>query len=131
MQLNSPITFTYLALLSWFYFVISAFVIKKRVSYRVSLGTGTQEHKGLEKLVRAHGNFSEYVLFGIVLLFACEQLGASTNYLHSLGLALIIGRVCHYIGMVYLKAPNLMRITGMTLTFYILITAPFAIFYLK
>jgi uncharacterized membrane protein YecN with MAPEG domain len=126
MYLKSPIAFTYLAFLSWFYFVLSILVIKNRMKHRISLGSQNRE---LEKFVRVHGNFSEYVIFGIVLLFACEQLGANTVYLHTLGLSLIVGRICHYIGVIHLQAPNPMRIAGMMLTFYVLITAPAVIIY--
>jgi uncharacterized membrane protein YecN with MAPEG domain len=121
------ISFTYLAILSWMYFILSALVIKTRLKYRVSIGGNNISE--LEKLIRVHGNFAEYIFLGITLIFAGETLAAPTIYLHSMGLALIIGRVLHFIGVCYLRSPNPARVLGMTLTFYVLITAPAFIIY--
>src|SRR5205814_7415534 len=57
----------------------------------------------LATMVRRHGNFIESVPFALILLGFLELNGASPTLLHGLGIALVVCRIAHPIG---LKADN-------------------------
>ncbi len=59
---------------------------------------------GFDHVQRAHGNNTEYVPMGLLLIIALEFLGASFLLLHGLGIALTVGRALHGYGMN--KAPG-------------------------
>lgn len=109
------LSLNYLAVMSLFYIWLSLWVIRYRIKHRISLGHNGNQF--LEKLIIAHANFSEYVPLTMLLIMAFDYLTGVTFYIHLLGLALIIARVSHVIGIVYVRSPNIFRITGMVLTF--------------
>ena len=61
---------TYAALLAFFYIYLSFNVIKVRRAEQISLGDNG--NATLQRAVRAHANFMEYVPFALILLFVCE-----------------------------------------------------------
>ena len=68
-----------------------------RVKNKVNLGDGNDPE--LLRIMRGQGNFIETVPLAIILLILMEVLGASNTWLHTLGAALVIGRILHYIGV--------------------------------
>ena len=112
------ITPFYAALLTLLYVILSFNVIRNRWRYKQSLGSGQEAM--LEKSIRAHGNFSEYVPLVIIMMAFLEFGKESPATLHFFGIALIIGRLSHAIG-IGLRAVNALRITGMIATFTCLI----------
>jgi len=68
--------------------------------------------------IRAHGNFAEYVPLTLLLMALCELAGVGALWLHVGGLALLVGRILHAIGIQIPKAPNLPRLVG-TLLFWL------------
>ncbi len=97
-QDNTVIVSTYAALLAFYYTYLSFNVIKVRRSEQVSLGDNGNPK--LQRAVRAHANFMEYVPFAIILLFLAEYQGLASHYCNILGGALLIGRVFHNLGIV-------------------------------
>jgi uncharacterized protein len=89
-------------------------VIKARRVHRVSLGTG---HRLVERAVRAHGNFAEYVPFALLLLALCELNGLPAWAIHALGTALLVGRVAHASGIAREPEDFRGRVLGTALTF--------------
>ena len=76
---------------------LSFAVIGLRRKNKVGLGSGG--HEDLERAIRAQGNFAEYVPFGIILI-ACLELNGAPWWLVAIpGIALIIGRLIHAIGI--------------------------------
>tara|TARA_R110000850_G_scaffold52990_7_gene127461 strand:+ start:7800 stop:8105 length:306 start_codon:yes stop_codon:yes gene_type:complete len=69
-----------------------------RRAAQISLGEG--ENPQLQRAIRAHGNFMEYVPFAIILLFLAEYQGLASHYCYALGAMLLIGRVFHNFGIV-------------------------------
>ena len=70
MTIAAPVTaLTMIALLP-IYIGLAFRVIKKRREFKVPVGTGNQSQ--LETAIRAHGNFSEYVPFFLLLLLTAE-----------------------------------------------------------
>ena len=112
------ITPFYAALLSLFFIILSFNVIRNRWRYRQSLGAGKEAQ--MERSIRAHGNFAEYVPLVLLMMAFLEMGKESTMTLHFFGIALIIGRLSHAVG-IGLQAPNALRIVGMTATFTCLI----------
>ncbi|WP_372761168.1 MAPEG family protein [Pseudoalteromonas sp.] len=88
----------YAALLALFYVYLSLNVITVRRAAQISLGDG--ENPQLQRAIRAHGNFIEYVPLAVILLFLAEYQGLASHYCHALGALLFIGRVFHNLSMV-------------------------------
>ena len=60
----------YAAPLAFLYIALAINVIRLRFKHRVSLGAG--EVPKLERAIRAHGNFAEYVPFALLLIGLSE-----------------------------------------------------------
>ncbi len=108
----------YAAFLALYYILLSVRVLRCRWQVRVSLGTGDSEL--LQRLVRAHGNFAEYVPFCLLLLAFTEWQGSPHGYLHMLCLLLVAGRLAHATALTRTKRSLRLRIFGMVSTFAVL-----------
>ena len=108
------------AVLTIIFIKLSFAVIGLRRKNKVGLGSGG--HEDLERAIRAQGNFTEYVPFGIILIACLELNGAPWWLVAITGVTLIIGRLIHAVG-INLPPPNFSkRVLGMKFTFYTLIT---------
>lgn len=88
------ISLFYAGLLGLLLLALSFRVVSLRRRHRVGIGIG--ENRALELAVRAHGNFCEYVPFGMLLLLVLEGSTAlSPLILHILGIVLVVGRLLH------------------------------------
>ena len=74
-------------------------------------------NKALERAIRVHGNFNEYVPLIGLLLVMLELKSTPAIVLHILGAALLVGRALHAYGMSQVKENFRFRVTGMMLTF--------------
>lgn len=108
------IVFLYAALIAVLYLVLTFRTITLRGRLRVALGDGGD--KGLQRAIRAHANFAEYVPLALVLLLLVELSGSSPMVVHSLGAALLLGRTLHAISVSRLQEPLPLRMAGMILT---------------
>jgi uncharacterized protein len=84
----------------------------RRAATNTTFGDGNDST--LRRRIRAHGNFSEYVALALVVLGLVEWNGAPTSVVWSLGIALLVSRVLHLVGMLYVEGPAL-RAPGMIL----------------
>lgn len=109
------VTLLYAGILGLGYIALSLRVIRARGRARVSLGTGGDA--ALERAVRAHGNFAEYVPLALVLMLATEAAGAAAWLLHLAGASLLAGRLGHALALRREGASFRLRATGMGLTF--------------
>jgi uncharacterized membrane protein YecN with MAPEG domain len=88
---------------------------------KVGLGSGGNVE--LERAIRAHGNFAEYVPFGLLLIACLELNGAYWWIVAILGIALITGRLIHAQD-VNTPPPNFTkRVLGMQITFGTLVSS--------
>ena len=87
----------YAALLALLFVALSVNVIRGRRSGKVSLGIGS--NADLERRVRVHANFAEYVPFTLLLIAMAEIRGAPGLLIHLLCASLLIGRVVHAWGV--------------------------------
>ena len=112
------ITALYAALLGMFFIVLSARVIALRgiTPLRWLAFNNNYVEKALERSVRAHGNFVEYVPMILVLMYLAEVGGLSDMRLHITGLLLLVGRLMHGICFGFLEFNMPLRVGGMVLT---------------
>jgi len=122
-----PITALFAALFGLMYVVLSIGVIRLRLSGHVSIGCG--ENSDLEKAIRIHGNFAEYVPFSLILLFFLEQIGISSGLVFGLCLLLMVSRVSHYMGMKNQASLMIFRKLGMIGTFLVILISSLALLY--
>ena len=72
----------------------------------------------LDRNVRAHGNFSEYVPLFLILIYIFESLNlVSFNYLLIICLVFSYGRVAHAICFAFYDHNPFLRISGMLCTY--------------
>jgi len=87
------VTLLYAGLLALMFVVMAWRVVQLRRSSRTSLGDGG--HAELQRVVRGHGNFTEYVPLALLLLGLLELGRVSIYVLHALGLVLLVARILH------------------------------------
>ncbi|MEZ5903265.1 MAG: MAPEG family protein [Alphaproteobacteria bacterium] len=114
------VTTLYAGILGLIYVALSLYVIKGRFQYRVSLGSGGSED--LEKRIRAHANFIEYVPFALILIFLCELEKMPELMVHFMASLLVMARLLHANALCgnIVAIPNGRQI-GMVGTFTVLI----------
>lgn len=111
------VTGFYAALLGFVFVWLATRVVKARRQYHVALGT---PHRLVERAVRAHGNFAEYVPFALLLMALLETGNLPDWALHVLGTGLVAGRVLHAWGISREPENLRFRALGMSLTFTVI-----------
>lgn len=109
------VTAVFASLLALMFIKLSFDVIRFRRKNKISLGAGGIEE--LERAIRAHGNFAEYVPFGLFLIAALELNGAPLELVAPLGALLVVGRYFHAKGITEPPPHFTNRVRGMKLTF--------------
>lgn len=94
--------------------ILSVLTIIARNVTGTTLGDGGKPR--MQQSVRAHGNASEYIPIGLILLFALVQVEAPTWVLHAQGGLLTLGRVFHALGLYAGPGRTIGRFLGMVLT---------------
>jgi len=95
-------------------------VVRLRQRHEVGIGTGSVQ--ALERAVRVQANFCEYVPLALLVL-ALIEFGSSVPVwvLHALGLALLVGRVAHALGLNRSAGASRARVLGTLLTWIVLV----------
>jgi len=92
--MSFTITMFYAGLLAVLFLLLALRVVGLRRSLQVGLGSGG--HEVLDRAVRAHANFSEYVPLALLMLALVEAGTAVPAWgVHALGLMLLLGRLMH------------------------------------
>ena len=81
------------------------------------MAIGTRGNVRLERAMRVHANFAEYVPFALLLAAFIEMQSRPAWLIHLLCLALLIGRVVHAFGVSQEHENYRLRMTGMATTF--------------
>jgi uncharacterized membrane protein YecN with MAPEG domain len=113
---SSPI---YIGLAALLLFYLSMQVNLLRHRYGVGLGDGG--HDDLHRAIRVQANFVEYVPIALLLILAADLVGHEKLIVHVLGIALLIGRVCHAYGLSRGAGQSPGRAAGIVLTYLVLI----------
>ena len=98
---------------------LSFAVIRLRRHHKVGLGSGGVDD--LERAIRAQANFTEYVPIALILLACLEFNEAPLWLIAILGIALVVGRVIHAIGINQPPPHFSNRVIGMRFTITTLI----------
>lgn len=102
-------------------------VIFIRIRDRVGIGDG--HNKSLQRAIRAHGNFAEWVPLALLTLGVADLRGASTTTVMAIGGVMLLGRVMHGFGLSRWAGAGIGRTGGMTIfLFAMLAAAGFAVF---
>ena len=109
----------YAAVLALFFMYLSVSVIRSRGSEKVSLGDGGSPL--VQRRMRVHGNFAEYVPFVLLLIAFFELQGGPDLRVHILCLLLLAGRLVHAYGVSSEPQKMPLRVAGMVMTFSALI----------
>jgi uncharacterized membrane protein YecN with MAPEG domain len=115
----------YAAILAVMFVALSIRVIALRRASKLPLGF--QGDVALERRVRAQGNFAEYVPLALLLLAFVEMRGAPAWLVHAMALVLIAGRLSHAYGVSQLRESFAFRVSGMAMTFTVILSAALAI----
>lgn len=111
----------YAAIFALLYIALTIRVIALRNSKRISLGDGGDP--AMERAIRVHANFIEYVPLALILLTAMEMQRRSIYVLHVLCLLLLLGRICHFVALSRENTVNPLRGAGVILTMLVLAAA--------
>ncbi len=115
------ITTLYAGLLAIIYIGLALFTVKGRFKHRISLGDGGNDN--MNKRIRIHGNFNEYIPFALLLMLLLDIEETSEIIIHALGVSLIIGRLLHFFGIYHDKGPSFGRTGGMIITLLVVLVA--------
>lgn len=115
----AKVTALYALPLCVLYVVLSYRVIGIRKRLRVGLGDGGDS--SLNRAIRVHGNFSEYVPLALIVIALVEINGAWPWLVHILGLLLLAGRCAHAWGVSQPVENFRFRVFGMLSTFAVMV----------
>lgn len=94
--------------------VLAALVSRMRRRHRIGLGDG--DNRELQRAIRAHGNAVEWLVPAVLLLLVADLNRAAPLLLHLCGIAIIVGRVLHAIGLSRSGGSSFGRMTGSILS---------------
>lgn len=111
----------YAALLGLLFVALSVRTLLLRRTLRIAVGdAGNPE---MLRAMRVHANFTEYIPLALFLVYLTETQGANWIFVHSLCLALLVGRLSHSYGVSQPNENYRFRVAGMALTFTPIIVA--------
>ena len=97
-----------------------------RHRYRLRIGIGDGGDPALQRKIRVHANFIEYVPLALLTLGLLELSGLPAAWLWSFGTALLLGRVMHAIGFSLKAGYSFGRFYGTALTWLVLLAMALA-----
>ncbi len=119
------ITPAYAAIFAFIFVALSVRTLRLRRQLRVAIGHGNEPK--LERAARAHANFAEYVPISILLIYFLEIHTVSSIWIHLLCTVLLVGRIVHAYGVSQVSEDHRYRVTGMSLTFAVIISVSIGI----
>lgn len=112
-----PITTTYGSILALMLVALALWVSLGRAKTGLSMGDGGDEM--MQKRTRAFGNFVEYVPMAVIVMLLIENASGRDAILHTMGIALIVGRIAHVIGIHPARPLAVGRVIGAGLTWLV------------
>ena len=110
MTINVPVTALYASLAGLMLVLLASLVVRARWRYKTSLGVGNEP--GMERAVRAHANFVEYVPLALLLMLSAELNAAPAAALHAAGIVLLASRALHAWGLSRVSGRSFGRFYG-------------------
>lgn len=108
------ITGIYAAISALLVIVLSFRVIRMRLSTRTGIGDGGNHE--LARCIRVHSNAVEYLPLALLLLMLVEWNQTVPMIVHCFGIAIVLGRLLHAIGLSRSAGTSPARVGGMLLT---------------
>jgi uncharacterized membrane protein YecN with MAPEG domain len=99
-------------------------ISRHRHRHRIGLGSGGDPV--LERKIRAHANFIEFVPMALLLLALLELGGLQAPWLWSFGAALLLARLLHAVGLSRNSVYSFGRFWGTVLTVIVVIAMAIA-----
>ncbi len=121
MSTVSLVTATYAGICGIILLVLSSRVVNLRREHEIGFGDGG--NRELQKAIRVHANFGEYVPLALVLLLLVEMSGSDALIVHGLGGALVVGRILHAHGLSRSRGVSVGRFAGTLLTWMMIAVA--------
>jgi len=109
----------YTGILGIILLILSYKVVRIRQQYEVALGDGNQEE--LNRAIRVHANFIEYVPLALILLAISQFTLECLLLTHIAGAGLVIGRVLHAYGLGKTAGVSKGRFIGIILTWLVIL----------
>jgi uncharacterized membrane protein YecN with MAPEG domain len=100
----------------------------ERLSQKLSV-ENVQDNGILQRKVRAHSNFAEYVPHGLLFVVGLELMKAQVWLIWLLGATLTVARIAHAYGVITKYGPSVGRATGFFLTWFVYIVGSIACLY--
>ncbi|TAG24324.1 MAG: glutathione metabolism protein [Burkholderiales bacterium] len=94
-----------------------------RLRRKLRIGLGDAGHPQMQRAIRVHANFAEYVPLCLGLMCLAEVQAAPAWLLHGLGIALVLARLIHARGVSQVQEQMKFRVIGVALTLSILLIA--------
>lgn len=116
--MHAPITALWAGLLGLLLLFLSGRVVNARNREKILFGDGG--NAVLQRHIRVHANFAEYVPLGLVLLLVLELNGASPRLLNLLGGGLVVARLLHAFGLSRSAGTSVGRFVGTVATWLVL-----------
>ena len=110
------ITAFFASVLTFIYIKLAKNVIRLRRESNISVGHGKSEP--LEKAIRAHANFNEYVPLGLILMACLEINNFNTLIIILVGGLFLIGRFLHAQSFLKDEMDIDLRVKGIKCTFW-------------
>lgn len=96
-------------------------IVVVRAKGKISLGDGGDS--GNLEVIRGQANFIEYVPMAVILLAFAETGGTAPWAIHTMGVALVLARIVHPLGLKADGGPTVFRFVGTVTTVLVLIAA--------
>ncbi|MEQ8857646.1 MAG: MAPEG family protein [Pseudomonadales bacterium] len=116
-----PITPIYAGALALLFVALSVRTLRLRRRLGIAIGDGGDDL--MLRAMRAHANFAEYTPLALLLVLMLELQGGSPWQVHALGAMLLAGRTLHAFGVSRTPERYVYRVSGMALTFTVIIGA--------
>lgn len=113
------VTGIYAALGALLLLVLAVRISLARRAAHVGIGDGGNHE--LNKRIRAHANAAEYLPVALLLLLLLDLGQTPPLWLHLFGVALIVGRVLHAIGLSRTAGESFGRLVGIALTWGVML----------